>query len=401
MIGRTARHILCAVLLSLCGGTAHADSWTTPTPRVSFSPDRQLRLTIIPRDITSPLAYFEDKSRGKAPAGQAPGTVQQSARGRLERLDANRKWVLVWDRPLANEVAPVHALVANDGHVATIDDWHGKGYGPNVVVVYDTTGQKRRALSLADMLPGEYIYALPHSVSSIWWDGEARLSPDGLFLNVPIVVPSENDDIGGKSGFVEMTIRLTDGMAIPSAGPAWARATMLAHRVATVKRAGEAAQRRFFTQPLYGPNPPTEVGWHTYLREAFYRLDPGVKLEPDTDDIGSFTGTTVLRAPWASDYAPSEQWVREALTEKREPYEAASLATLGPPARLLDLIDRIVRALPPGGGKGTRIYIAVPPAYRARALTVLARTGAKIIVLDPTRPIPQRPDRLRKFLRDG
>lgn len=110
-----------AILLINIGGAAHADSWMPPTRQAFLSPGKTARLTVIPREIASPLAYFDDTVKGREPAGQASGG-ERHARGIVERRTASG-WVTVWQGPLVNEVSPVSALVSDDGkRLVTFDN---------------------------------------------------------------------------------------------------------------------------------------------------------------------------------------------------------------------------------------------------------------------------------------
>jgi len=50
-----------------------ADSWIPATRTSYLSPDKAMRLTVVPRDLENQLAYFTDKVDGKEPAGQRRG----------------------------------------------------------------------------------------------------------------------------------------------------------------------------------------------------------------------------------------------------------------------------------------------------------------------------------------
>jgi hypothetical protein len=171
---------------------AFADEWLPPTTETYYSSDRRVRLTVTPRDIANPLAYFEGKVRDEKQAGQRPGSAQTFALGVLERLGDGGHWMVVWDRRLVNDVAPAKALVSNSGrYVVTFDDWYSVGLGENVVVIYGHDGSLIRHLLLSDLLPDYYIKALPRSVSSLWWGGEHRIaeSSDTLILKIAIPPP--------------------------------------------------------------------------------------------------------------------------------------------------------------------------------------------------------------------
>ncbi|WP_286772128.1 hypothetical protein, partial [Sphingomonas sp. 66-10] len=103
-----------------------------PTTTTYTSCRGHARITVVPRDLENQLSYFEDKVNKVDPAGQAKGGTR-FARARLERL-TNKRWQVVWEREIANDVAPVSAIVRDDGEYAvTFDNWHGVGYGPNAV----------------------------------------------------------------------------------------------------------------------------------------------------------------------------------------------------------------------------------------------------------------------------
>lgn len=183
------RHGWVMLVALVAVSAAHADSWMPPTKTTYLSQDKATRLVVTPRELRSPLAYFDDKVKGREPAGQAVGETKRTAQGTLERREG-RRWVEVWKAPLANEVAPVSALVSNDGkHVVTFDDWHMVGLGTNAVAIYRSDGTRVRSLTLGDFLPGDYIEALPRSVSSLWWHGQDRIAADGRHVLLAVVVP--------------------------------------------------------------------------------------------------------------------------------------------------------------------------------------------------------------------
>ena len=366
-----------------------ADSWTPAQRTAYLSPDKASRLRVIPRPITSQLGYFSDKVKGKEPAGATKGSKEATARAIVERLDANGSWVTVWDRALTNEVAPVEALISNDAqYVATFDNWHGTGYGPNVVAIYDHEGLLVRKLALSDLLPAEYIDALSHSVSSIQWRGTPRFSGDGRIL-LPVVVPNDGGP-NAKEAYVDAVIRLADGAVLSGATPEWRTAIASAHLVAVQKREYEKQAKRTFIAPLLGPTQNTEPDWHDYLREGFFRT------AHDWED--NSPATTVLRDPKAQDYAASEDWLRDdllALDYRQDVIAIASIASF-------DYLVERMKAILVGGKKdklkGVRLYIAAPLASLPTLQKILAPTGAKVICLDPSLPIPQRPERLKRYL---
>ncbi len=360
-----------------------------PRTEVYYAKDKRSRLTVTPRDISSPLDYFQDKEKGKEPAGQRPGSAQAFASGVLERQRADGRWAAVWTRHLVSKVAPVRALVANGGSYAvTFDNWHSMGYGENVVVIYGPRGELVRSLKLSDFLPEYYIEALPRTVSSMLWSGEHSISDGDGMLVLRIVVPSERDE---GEHYVERRIRLATGQVQQTNDPSWQRALAEAARVARAKKAADAAEEAAFRAPLLGPANYDAAAWHDYLREAFERL------APDWRD-GS-TSTSVLLASDAEDYLPTLNGLRRSLSQG----SVGNVAIASPvsPENLVRVLTDIVRTSKPGFLRGVRVYVAVPAGYRGPIAAALGPSAATFIHIDPSIPIPQRPERIeQRFGRD-
>lgn len=183
-----------------CSSTLRADSWAPPDTMVVESNDGGFRLTVDPaKPVLDPP---EDKDASKRTgrqkakakpvldpppdedAPERPG--RQKARAKLEKKSEDGKFEVVWEQPLTNRVAPVEALVGDDGTVVTLDNWHWVGYGSNVVVIYRPDGKLVRSMGLEDFLTKEEVKVLSHTVSSIWWGrGHALdMKEKVLILNV-------------------------------------------------------------------------------------------------------------------------------------------------------------------------------------------------------------------------
>lgn len=383
---KPATGIIAGLLLSLAlPGAANADSWAPATKIVVESPDRRHRLTMTPRELSSNLAYFEDAVAQKPKPGQRPGR-DASARGRLEGRTADGRWGTIWDKPLANDVAPVDVVVAPSGRVvATLDNWHFVGRGENVLVFYGSDGTLIRSLKLSDLLPDFYIKALPSSVSSTRWRSDVRFGADGRLI-IPILQPS--DDRSDHSKTVDMMVDPANGGLVPVDPAKWSVALDAARRVAAAEDEDERKSRAAFIAPLLGPTTIGEREWHQYLREAFSRLDP------DWEDNSA--DTKILRSPPAADYKPSVGWLRETLLETDMEADRVMIASPSSPDNLIVELGKIVRDMRPRQLKAATIYIAAPPSHRDRLLAILAPSGAKLIYVDPSVPIPQRPDRLAR-----
>jgi hypothetical protein len=377
---------LATILASITPSQSCADSWMLPTTATYTSCAGHARITVTPRDLQSQLDYFEEKVKDADSAGQKKGGAPVAS-ARLERL-VDKRWQAVWERQIANDVAPVSALVRDDGKYAvTFDDWHGTGYGPNAVVIYGAEGKLVRALALSDVVPADYIKALPHSVSSIQWRGDPRFSSDGQRVIIPVAIPSE--DSVSDPAMIDIAVDLIDGRVSPINPGAWDAAKATALKVLAAQVAYEAATKAAFIAPLLGPKANAEREWHDYLREAVGRLI-------GDDETPS---TTVLRLPGADDYAVSETWVHDALTESYA--DKVALASLSEP-NLVAVLKKVISKLPDRSLSKVTAFIAVSDQNWPEVVATMRRSGARIVQLDPAKAILQRPERIaRRYGHDG
>jgi hypothetical protein len=365
-----------------------ADSWIPATRTSYLSPDKATRLTVVPRDIETPLAYFTDKVDGKEPAGQRRGG-EPRALGILERR-SGQTWTKVWEMPLVNEVAPVHALVANGGgNIVTFDNWHSVGFGGNVVVIYRSDGSLVRSMKLTDILPEDYVRALPTSVSSMWWGGEHQLSRDGRQVVLKVVVPSSRGSIGAPRGYVDVRINIATGAVERLASPAWTRAVAAAAPIAARSKAQEATWSAQMIAPLAPPSGNKDTDWNRYLYQAVRCL------APPKAQIG-FDPVWILPAPAASEFAERAKVIADEFTGSDETNDIV-FASPSAPEALARVLTEAVRAAPAGGLVGSRVFVALPSALGARVRAALGRSGATVFVFDPAVPIPQRAEALAKI----
>lgn len=380
---------LLLALLALVASPCLADSWLPAKSETYLSPDKTYRVRVVPREIESALAYFSDKVHKREPAGGPKGQRQTRATATIEHLSPDGTWVKTWSGSLTNEVAPVFVLIADGGHyLVTFDNWHSMGYGPNVVAIHDDQGRLIRTLSLNDVVSDEYVSALRHSVSSIWWRGEPHFGP-GDTLIIPIVVPQETRD-GDSETYVDAVFRLSDGALLNKASPDWQSAQASAAHVAQLKRAYDEEAKQAFIAPLLGPKENTELAWHGYLREAFYRSTPNWREDS--------TSTTVLRDPADPEYAASEGWVRDALLSLDYEHGTMSFASIAPFDFFVARLKTILAEAKPGKLKGSKVYVVAPIGALPMFKAMFAKTGAQVFVFDPQIPIPQRQDRLNQYL---
>ena len=376
-----------ALIMVCFSASAYADSWLPAQPRTYTAPNGALRLTVTPREISNQLRYFADASRNKTKPGQKAGAPEQ-ATFRLERRDSAQNWQLVSSGPLVNDVAPVHAIVANDGsYFVTLDNWHSMGFGDNAVAIYRSDGALVRKLALVDFMPESYVKALPRSVSSLHWRKGERIDETAQTVVIDVVIPSQQVDgeLTGP-GKIEARLSLIDGSLQNGNNPNWLAAMDLGATEARRLEAETKRQRAEFLAPLLAPAGSDERAWHLYLVEVFFRIDP--------DWSDGYPNTEVLRDPKRTDYTASEKWLREALLQTETNADVIAIASPASQDNLVAVLTKIAPRMKAGSLASARIYVAADQAHGRQITDLLSRSQANVIILDPTVPIPQRAARI-------
>lgn len=395
--------VLSVALLVLIPSSAFADSWAPATVETYQSANGEFRLTVIPRELESSLDYFEGSVAGLDQPGQARGGSGQ-ATGILERKLDGGGWNQVWLEPLVNGVAPVRAIVSDSGrYVVTFDNWHFIGMGDQTVVIYDRQGTLVRSLALTDFLPEDYVMALPRTTSSTHWGGDHRFSEDGQRLILQIVVPGDGRPFEDGE-FVELEIVLETGEPIEPSGEAWAAARRAAEPIVQARLAERREYLEWMTAPLRAPTGDDPWEWHRFLREAFYRLDPNWESEgPRIVYVGS---------PNEDDYRQELDWLRrdflapqpddgmetddslDDLAMFEDLFGSIPVIGSADSQNLARLLVDLAAEIPARKLHETRLYLVLPEPAEAHVAEAFAPSGARVIVIDPAVPIPQRPERV-------
>ena len=131
-----------------------ADSWMPPTPQAVASPS------------AAHVARIE-------PAGRADQPNPPKCRALIYVFNAStHEYERTKELPLANDVAPVEALIRDDGrYLVTFDDYFSTGYGNNIIVIYDLVAGTDTHLKLEDFLQPAQIADFTESTSSRQWRG--------------------------------------------------------------------------------------------------------------------------------------------------------------------------------------------------------------------------------------
>ena len=166
---------------------AYADSWLPPKPSVTYESlngDARFIVTASPRSDSL-----------------------INCRGAAWIKSSDSEWRQLWDKPLQNRLSPVTAVVANGGwRIVTFDNYYSVGYGDEVIVFYNETGDLIKKYSLENLLSKEELDRVPRSVSSRWWRNRVHLD-EALGVLIVDAVQSYGD----KRSLKSISFNLADG----------------------------------------------------------------------------------------------------------------------------------------------------------------------------------------------
>jgi len=166
---------------------AKADTWDNPSVKTYYSENKKFKLIITPEQTSDKYNLWEYYKSNKHPQTKKilkqkekflrsiseHDTIRIPCTGELYKINGTDS-ILIWKRPLLNEVCPVYAIISNDGSsIATFDNWYSTGYGINVFVVYDEKGNAKKTYKLEEISPlplNDYSM----SISSLYWRKDVR-----------------------------------------------------------------------------------------------------------------------------------------------------------------------------------------------------------------------------------
>ena len=363
---------------------AYADSWLLPETENYLSANGKFRLTVTPRDLDSQLGYFETKVNGEAlPEPLGP-------KGKLETLDKDGQWILVWSRNLVNEVSPVSALVSEDGtRVVTFDNWHSVGHGDDVVVIYNRSGEMVRSLSLNQIVPNFFIDGFSRSVSSISWkDRDPQIAGQKLLLGFS--APAENDSQKRK---FTVSINLEDGTVEPIAENVIAAVKpnfCVAHKSEVASFNAQLAYERY---DLVAPSPKEkdDWAWRRYVANAMERLKPDEKMKGDDLWLGETDFELLLPNEYMEkDFRDS---FRDALLVPAAELQRRWFFSKDQERMTLQ-IEKTARKIKVGQLTGVDMRFFADSDHWLRIRAVLLQSGAQLTQINTAVPIPQKPEML-------
>lgn len=155
-------------LLALISTKANADFWKSPSITRYYSDNGRFMLKVIPTFIPDKYWDWKSSKTKKRIKFTAKDTVIIKCHAILYSIE-NKDTIEIWNKRLINDIAPVTAIISNNGKsVITFDNWSSMGYGLDVMVVYDSKGGLKKRYQLENFSPipiNDYFM----SISSIWW----------------------------------------------------------------------------------------------------------------------------------------------------------------------------------------------------------------------------------------
>ena len=161
------------VLLCLSFAAA-ADEWAAPTP-VGFNS----------RGFSYVAEIFPPHSRQNSTGKPVCFFYEVGYGGGTEwKIDAKLKW----KAPLVNDLMPYQAVVSMHGRLVTLNEYGALGY-KNAVAIYSQTGTLVKTYQLDEFLPANDVGKIQPSVSSRWWNKDAKYyfldNPGRIYLVLP------------------------------------------------------------------------------------------------------------------------------------------------------------------------------------------------------------------------
>ena len=368
-------------------------NWPLPLTKTVDSANGEWRLTVKPAQPPEeppcdPVTNTQPPAPPVSEADRIPPLATMARRGK------NGEWKTVWEGPLVNRIAPAQMLVADNGAVITLDNWFSLGRGENVIVIYDRKGRLVRSMPLTALVPQGYMDVLPISKNSVHWYGAAEISEDGKQLLLHVLLPPYKDWAIG--GMIPFAIALKDGAITPPPPNQWQAMQAMRDEVLGRKAAEAAAfaerMEGYRRRPLTAPAMGDSKGWHYYLTEAHLRLTPDW---PDVSDPIILLLEGGRAGPIHSRRRLTEAFAENAGAERV--FMIAALSFLGPTLyfeHALSPLPDVFSNLAPGSLAKTTVYIVAGPELQAQLQPSIIPSGAQVIWLDPTQPIPQRTERI-------
>ena len=253
---------------------AFADSWLEPEVKTTLSQNGQYRVIITPGGAN-------EKTDTEQESSYPQNAYPQNASAQLDHKQANGKWATMWNKPIDNAVAPVKAILSDDGaYLVTFDNWYGAGLGDNVMVIYGADGALIKKMGLEELLPPYYAFGLPQSTSSRYWAYEQRFQPNDKIVEFNLIIPAKMEENMRDPGTVRMTYDIPNLRLVPVSDAEWTRAKNEGVTVAKELVAQFRAEISSVREGLKAPQDMGNYQWEYYVRSMMEQRYPS--LDPES-----------------------------------------------------------------------------------------------------------------------
>jgi hypothetical protein len=118
-----------------------ADVWALPEIKNYYNSDSTFYIRIFPQNIPEKYFKWVEASAKKKKEFQAADSLITPCYAQMYMVKAEGD-SLIWEKKLINRVAPMTAIVSNDGKcLVTFDNWASMGYGVDVMAYYNEKGE--------------------------------------------------------------------------------------------------------------------------------------------------------------------------------------------------------------------------------------------------------------------
>lgn len=197
--------------------SSRADTVTAPPVVAYADTKRNFIFTVIParyQEIESPLPSIEPALK-KALAANTTGIGVLLAYN--ESVNA---YSTQWIRPLAGEITPTSALVADDGQtVVTFSSKFTGDESAPMIAIYNAEGLPVRTLSLKDLVGSREAWEFPQTETTIFWGRPNRIDTKRQCLVLDIWESGDPYPYSRQNSckYRSLEINLKDGGMMPPA----------------------------------------------------------------------------------------------------------------------------------------------------------------------------------------
>jgi len=184
---------------------------------------------------------------------------------------------------------------------------------------------------------------------------------------------------------LELGLRMKDCSVVPPSPDAWHAVLAAAKQRQAAADKEHAVWRANFVAPLSAPTDDNPQAWNRYLSMAWSRTN--------AKDSGVYARMQVLTPEGRPEYESSLEDLQGELRMFSQWSDALVVGSASPKS-LVAAIEQFAARTSRDSLRSKQIVLALPSSDFEAARKALVPTGANIVQIDPTIPIPQSDERL-------